>query len=365
MAEDQNKKKFLQGLLGTEDYDSTAIRGLLGIAAGALQPGVTSTGQALGAGLAGGLGQIDVARQQQAATALRAAQMDKLKAETKKLGLRPAQWSVIKNPYGMGGAGIRNPKTGEIKGYQGPPKAEKPDTKTATNWWIEDGSGGRAIISYDGGRTMQTEKGAMPMPLNAVRMGPESGLQASFDNQPPAAPPGPPTDSLVPQGQNASGSFGFSGTVTGLLNKASDFLGAKRFDEAVAQGGEAVRIINLQATSAFADTISGKPNRLVMELIKEVQAESGKIFTGDEEAKSKIGLLKGYADQEAYRIYREILTKPGAYPRTMLAKERIRYGQLLSISKQYGNVLKSFESGFKPKPKSARDADLKKRLERY
>ena len=86
MAEDQNKKRFLQGLLGTEDYDSTAIRGLLGIAAGALQPGVTSTGQALGAGLAGGLGQIDVARQQQAATALRAAQMDKLKAETKALG---------------------------------------------------------------------------------------------------------------------------------------------------------------------------------------------------------------------------------------------------------------------------------------
>ncbi len=142
MAEDQNKRNSFRDYSAPKTTTALPSVGCWVFAAGALQPGVTSTGQALGAGLAGGLGQIDVARQQQAATALRAAQMDKLKAETKKLGLRPAQWSVIKNPYGMGGAGIRNPKTGEIKGYQGPPQSRKAGYKNGDQlvdrrreWW--------------------------------------------------------------------------------------------------------------------------------------------------------------------------------------------------------------------------------------
>lgn len=167
----------------------------------------------------------------------------------------------------------------------------------------------------------------------------------------------PPVQSIIPEDLNLTQAMGAGGWFSGAVNTVRDAFGAGLTPrgENVERATQALNNLSIQTETALAQEIAGRPSNYLLERLRELTIEPGKILQGDQMARERLvateALIRQKISDSSY-----VVNNPNEFrPQDVGAAGR-NIKQLETLQQQYEVALRSFETNAPRNPTQGRSA---------
>lgn len=155
----------------------------------------------------------------------------------------------------------------------------------------------------------------------------------------------PPAQSIIPEDLDLTQAMGVGGWFSGAVNTVRDAFGAGLTPrgENVERATQALNNLSIQTETALAQEIAGRPSNYLLERLRELTIEPGKLLQGDQMARERLtateALIRQKISDSSY-----VVNNPNEFRPEHVGAAGRNLKQLETLQQQYETALRSFET---------------------